>query len=200
MFWMVLIVYITFQHCYIQLTHLITDMATRKFHYPYKNAKNFMVIFKFMLIILIPSFSFLITKIGRKTKTLLISMIFAFSGFFIMSVISNQPSKYFYLSVFLLAFYESIYTSSIWPCLSVSIPQSVLPIGYGVCSGTQTLVGVILPIIMGKLTHGRTEESYQRGLYFLIGLSSFAIIYSIFLWCVDASRGGLLNFIDGEEG
>lgn len=63
-FWLILSAYSFFPHIYLQFAHFLTDMAQRKYHYPYLEAKNFMAELKLLFMFGIPTVSFIVSKAG----------------------------------------------------------------------------------------------------------------------------------------
>lgn len=197
-YWITILIYCFQFNVFSQYLHIMTDLSVKRFNYEYKEAKNFIAYYKFGVLITLPLVSFIIGKIGKKSLILAISSLICLISYISIYILPPNPSISYIMSLMGISLSYSMYTACIWPSMAVALPRSAVSFGYGVASSLQMVAGAIFPLFVGKLSEGRTVESYEKVLFFLCGLSILCIILSFMLVFVDLKKGKALWLPDNS--
>lgn len=198
-YWMTIGVYCLQFNLFAQLLHTVTDLSVIRFNYSYKEAKNFIAIYKIGALITLPIASFIVGKYGKKSLLLAISALICLVSFITIYLLPAHVSHLYFLCIMMVSVSYAIYTACIWPSMSVALPKSAVSLGYGIAASAQKVAGGTFPIFVGKLSEGRTVESYERVILFLCLISVACICLDLFLVLVDLRNGKALWLSDANE-
>lgn len=198
-YWVTISIYCFQFNLFTQYLHIITDLSVVRFNYSYEEAKNFIAFYKGGVLVMLPLVSYLLGKFGKKSLVLALSSIICLVGYIYIYLLPPTPSYAYLASVMMISISYSMYTASIWPSMSVALPRSAVSFGYGVASSAQQVAGAIFPFFVGKLSEGRTVESYERVLGLLCGLSVVCIVLGVILVIVDIRGSKALWLPDNSE-
>jgi MFS family permease len=84
----------------------------------------------------------------------------------------------------------SCLASSLWPLVSLIIPEHQLGTAYGVCQSVQNLGLAVFNIVAGTIVE---HYGYTWVEVFFIGSLSVALATTIILWLLDLWQDGILN-------
>jgi len=199
LFWCMNFVYAILPNCYYQLTNMMTDLIELRYGYPYSEAKNFISEVQIITLLTIPFLSAIVTKIGKKSIIMVISAGILTCAYTIMAFLPNYPTIQFQATIFLFAAFYSLYTSCVWPSLSLSIPADAVGLGYGIATISQMTAFGGLPLIFGAVSAPRTKEAYQTCIWMLIGLSLLGLILTFITLTIDFAEGGLLHLPENSD-
>lgn len=99
----------------------------------------------------------------------------------------------------MIGIFYMIYQPCIFTCMTVSMPKSALSLGYGISSSAQQVLGTIFPIFIGKISTGRTEESYGNVLTMMKYYSCVCLVFVVIINVLDQRDKGMLNLKDKSE-
>ena len=198
-FWFNVLAYSLINNVESQFVHICTDMAVMKFSYEYQKAKNFIALFKLIVLVLLPLWSAIVQRIGCKVYFLILSTTTAVVSLVVMIYARDTPSKWFEGSILLFGVFYSLYLSCIWPCISLSLPLSAATVGFGIASSFQMLGNMISPMILGWLTKKRDKQAYRHALIFLAISAFLCVIVTVVLLVVDSRNGGVLNRKEDDD-
>ena len=192
-FWFSVLTYSLVNNVEAQLVHICTDMSVKKFGYDYHEAKNFIAIFKFTTLILLPVWSVIVQRFGCKVYVLILSTSVSVLSILLMIYAPSKPSRFYEGSILLLGVFFSLYLSCIWACLSISLPISAASIGLGITSSVQMVGNVVSPIVLGWLTRDRDKKAYGNALVFMLWCAVVCVGTASLLLVVDCRAGQVLN-------
>jgi MFS family permease len=102
-----------------------------------------------------------------------------------------------YVSLILLGISYSLFVSTIWPALSIAIPEHLLGIGIGMATSFQNLGLVIFPIIVAFIYE--KEGSYYQTLSFFIFMCATTIILILITLNEDKKNNNILENVHDTQ-
>ena len=199
LYWMTVAAYGLLYSCYTQFAHISTELAVRRFKYDYRDGKNFVASIKVVVLLLLPLWSYLVLRLGKKALILLISSIVATLAFSVMLLCPLRPSHLYTASIVLVGLFYSLYLSCIWPSLTLTLPKSAAAVGLGIASSAQMLCNLLFPGFIGMITRERDAEAYGNALIFLVGFSVLCVVFCGYLYYLDLRGEKVLDLPENSE-
>lgn len=198
--WMIAINLALISNCYYQVMNFSTDMIVNRYGLEYVEAKNAGTLIPIVSMILIPIFGFMFNKYGKKGLGMMISAILAVITFGTMSVIPLGCDKSFvYYFLIMIAVFRSIYTSCVWSCLVLSVPKQASTAFVAFGATLQNICMASFPPLFAKLNYQRNSASYQKSIYFLIGMSIVSFCLSFVINLVDLRTDKILFLPENDD-
>jgi len=198
-FWLLAIVFAFISMAYYQFTNFITDFLMHKFKYDYLGAKNLVAIMPLFICIEIPIFSAVIVIIGRKGMILVLAGIIAFTSYFSLSILPNEPSFKVTLCLFGVSCFYSLYSSVIWTSMALVVPKQGTSVALGLATTIQNVLMTSLPIVFGKINTDRTPAAYDKSLRLLMCLGVGATFFAGLVTVVDLKTGKQLHLPENDK-
>ena len=198
-FWCSCLIYSIVANCYYQFSFIITNTAVHRYNYTYLKAKNFLSLIQMLSIILMPINSIIIFKFGKKFKMILFAVVMMLLAYITLLNLPAQPTLLFELSMYFLALFYSIYQSTIWSCLTISLPEGAVSIGLGISSVFQAVPMSSLPLFFGAVIKDQKKSQYQQVLWMLTMLTAASILLMFLSIWVDAKNDGILDFPENSN-
>lgn len=186
-------------NCFHQFINFATDLYETRFGFSTREAKNAVAMIRFASVILIPVFSVIVTKLGKKGYFLVLSTVFAIFNPLLLTMVPKGNTVLPYFGVVGLCFFWGIQVSSVWPSLSISLPKQAVVIMVGIATCLQNTLGSILPVLFGKLNKPRTPEAYERSLYVLSFLGFLAMTIAVFIVVEDSRTGRIIDIPENDN-
>ncbi|XP_038049842.1 major facilitator superfamily domain-containing protein 1-like [Patiria miniata] len=139
-----------------------------------------------------PIFGFIVDKTGRNIFWVIIGTVITLGCHLTLAFTFITP--FAVMSVMGLAY--SILACSLWPLVAFIMPEHQLGTSYGFMQSIQNLGLAVVSIIVGVIVDG---SGYLILEVFMCAMLCVAIMFSVLLYLIDASRGTGLNFSAKER-
>lgn len=184
---------------YYQFINFATDCLTNRYGYSFSEAKNKLSIIPLVSIILMPIFSGMIVKIGKKGFVLLVSFIIYLVNFLLMLSYPEKPGNYIYWVIALISIGYCLFVSTIWPCMTLAAPSKATSVALGFGLNAQNLFLTLMPLVFGKINENRDVKAYNNSLKLLVLIMIASILLNLVVIVVDFRSGKLLHLPENDE-
>lgn len=133
-----------------------------------------------------PILGLFIDKVGRNMYWIILGILFTISAHSLLAFSKLNP----YVAMSIMGISYSILASSLWPLVSLILPDHQLGTAYGVCGAVQNLGLAIFTIVVGSIVN---TWSYFILELFFIGSLIVALHAAIILYIWDRYKSGILN-------
>lgn len=198
--WMMVIAGGLYYQGYMQFIYFANDFLHHRLTLNPEESKKIVASLPFQNMILIPMFSFVIWKMGKKSIFLLIGSIFLFFGYFYMSLLPKKSEfSHAIIAATLLNMFWCFMTPSLWPGLIINMPKQGTGFMMGMSFSIQNILSAVISPFFGALNKPRDYDAYQRSLKYLFFFSIFLVLYSVLIIIVDFSTGKILFLSETSE-
>lgn len=110
-----------------------------------------------------------------------------------MLTLPPEPSTQVTICILCLGLFDSIYSTVIYSCITLVVPQQGTSVAIGIALNIQNVVLTILPIYFGCVNESRSIQAYNESLFSLVILAGLACICSILVIVVNFRTGKRLH-------
>lgn len=190
---------------YYLFTSMSTECLIKRFGLSLIEAKDRLFILPLLSTPMIPVYSGLLVRFGKKPLLFIIGYILCIGSYVLMSFLPavegsgdeqthTSTKNLLYISIVLLSQFNAIRGSLVYSCIALASPTVSLPLAFGIGLFSSNLMGAIMPNILGRVIKADTHEAFQHGIWCIGLVACLGLAMSIFLWITDKSQGGLLWF------
>uniref|UniRef100_A0A0B7AKB9 Lysosomal dipeptide transporter MFSD1 n=1 Tax=Arion vulgaris TaxID=1028688 RepID=A0A0B7AKB9_9EUPU len=133
-----------------------------------------------------PVFGFLIDRLGRNVFWVILGIILTLGCHMTLAFSFINP----FVPMVIMGLSYSVLASALWPMVSLIIPAQQLGTAYGIMQAIQNLGLAVISLVSGILVD---QNGYLILEVFFMSWLCVALISSVLLYLVDASKGGKLN-------
>ncbi|XP_041351508.1 major facilitator superfamily domain-containing protein 1-like [Gigantopelta aegis] len=133
-----------------------------------------------------PLFGFLIDRSGKNLFWVMLGVIVTLGCHALLAFSFVTP----FAAMSIMGLSYSVLASALWPMVSLVIPQHQLGTAYGIMQAIQNLGLAVVSLVAGMIVD---NNGYLILEVFFMAWLSLALIASVILYLVDASKGGKLN-------
>ncbi|XP_071084456.1 lysosomal dipeptide transporter MFSD1-like isoform X1 [Haliotis cracherodii] len=133
-----------------------------------------------------PLFGFLIDKSGKNIFWVITGVLVTLGCHAMLAFTFINP----YVAMSTMGLAYSVLASALWPMVSMVIPQHQLGTAYGIMQAVQNLGLAVISLVAGIIVD---SKGYLILEVFFMAWLCMALIAAVFLYLVDATRGGKLN-------
>lgn len=183
--WFIVIYFAVLANAFYMFTTFATDLLIKRYGFTFQQSKNCVSLLPVLNMILIPLFSFILSRIGWKSIVMLFASIVCILNYIWMSTFDeNIPDSILpYLGVSGVAIFWCLQTSSMWSCLSITLPTQAVSVMIGIATVLQNLIGFIMPLVFGTIQKNQDFHSYQISFYLLSGMGALSLVFSgMLIW------------------
>lgn len=181
------------------MTGTITDLCQIRFGFKYADAKNMISLIQAVQIVALPLFGAVIQKIGYKPWFLVAGSLLSIGSVLGLISAPEEPSWIVYTSYVVFALYFSFYAPAIIPAIGMSLPNGAVSIAYSMGSVLQMGVLSVTPMVVGWLSNSRTPVSYQKCLWFMLGIGLIGLFFALGTILFDCAEQGILSMPENSE-
>lgn len=134
--WYLIVYFAIMANAFYMFTTFATDLLVKRYGFTFQQSKNCVSLLPVLNMLLIPIFSFILSRIGWKSIVMLSASVFCIFIYIWMSTIDeNVPDSILpYLGVSGVALFWCLQTSSMWSCLSISLPTQAVSVMIGIAT------------------------------------------------------------------
>ncbi|KAK9890523.1 hypothetical protein WA026_010599 [Henosepilachna vigintioctopunctata] len=186
-FWLITIIIVFFYVAIFPFVAIGQDFFMNKFKMSSYEANRICSIIYLISGIASPLLGLLVDRTGRNLYWIILGITFTIIAHGALGfIISLNP----YYAVSLMGISYSILASSLWPLVSLVIPEHQLGTAYGVCSAVQNAGLGLLTLLVGVVVQ---EFGYTWLEIFFICNLSVALVASIILFILNSFQKDVLN-------
>ena len=197
--WMLNILFAILGNAFYMFTTFSTDLFIKRYGFTYTQSKNCVSVIPLINMALIPSFSYVWGRIGKKSLVLVISSLMCIGVYIFMSFIPYGSPTLPYAGMLGVALFWSLMTSAVWSSLSISLPSQALTFMLGLVICFQNFLGAVLPPIFGWIQVKQDYDCYQKSFYFLIGLGVISLLISSWIYWKDITGFKALDLPENDQ-
>lgn len=151
--WFLIVYFAITANAFYMFTTFATDLLVKRYGFSFEQSKNAVALLPVLNMVLIPLFSFILSKIGWKSIVMFSASIVCIVVYFWMSTINQNASDSIlpYIGIFGVALFWCLQTSSMWSCLSISLPTQAVSVMIGIATVLQNLIGFVMPLVFGTI-------------------------------------------------
>ncbi|XP_018568613.1 major facilitator superfamily domain-containing protein 1 isoform X2 [Anoplophora glabripennis] len=191
-FWLVTVICVTYYVAIFPFIFLAQGFFTEKFKMTQQAANNISGIVYLISGIASPLLGLFIDKTGKNLSWIVVAVIFTIGSHVLLAFTMVNP----YVAMVMMGLAYSTLASSLWPLVSLIIPEYQLGTAYGVCQAIQNLGLAVVSIVTGIIVH---QLGYNALEIFFISSLAGALCFTILLWILDKYRKGLLNMTPADR-
>lgn len=199
LFWLLALLFGFGCQGYYQFIGFATDCFIQRYGYTFEEAKNKLTLIPLISMILMPIFSGLIVKIGKKGFVLLLSFSLFLLNFLLMLSYPETPGNYIYAIIGLISVAYCLFVATIWPCMTLSAPSKATSVALGFGLNIQNLFLTAMPLIFGQINLKRDVKAYNNSLRLLCLIMILSIFLNIVVIYVDFKTGKLIHLPENDE-
>jgi MFS family permease len=185
-FWLITVICVAYYVAIFPFIGLGKDFFTSRFHMTNQQANNVNSIVYLLSGIASPLLGFLIDMVGKNVLWITVAISTTIGCHCLLAFTMVNP----YVGMVLMGVAYSCLASSLWPLVSLIIPEHQLGTAYGVCQSVQNLGLAVFNIVAGTIVE---HYGYTWVEVFFIGSLSVALATTIILWLLDLWQDGILN-------
>ena len=199
LYWLTVGVFSFTPQIYFTMLATSTDLVHRRFNFEYEKAKNFIVIMKVTIFVLLPPVSYTVVRIGKKGLLLCLASLISILSLLNLYSFTTQNSLRVSASMAGLGVFYAIYTSCLWSSMALTMPRAAVGFGYGIASCIQSIVLGGFSFIFGEVINKRTKQAYGNGLLAMILVGGIGFGFCLALFMLDWRAGGVLHLAENDE-
>lgn len=198
LFWMLAILFGFGSQGYFQFINFATDCLTHRYGYTFEKAKNLLSLVPLIMMILMPIFSGLIVKIGRKGYFLLGSFLIFLVNFLLMLKFPSVPGDYVYIIIGSIGVGYCLFVATIWPCMTLAAPSKATSVALGFGLNFQNLFLTVMPLVFGEINEKRDIRAYNNSIGLLAVMMMLSVLLCLVVIVVDFKTGRLLDLPEND--
>ncbi|KAJ8952492.1 hypothetical protein NQ318_003288 [Aromia moschata] len=191
-FWLVTVICVTYYVAIFPFITLAKEFFMEKYKMNKQAANSISSIVYFMSAFASPLLGLLIDKSGKNLLWIMIAVFSTIGSHVLLAFTMVNP----YVAMVLMGIAYSTLASSLWPLVSLIIPDYQLGTAYGVCQAIQNLGLAVISIVTGLIVQ---HYGYRVLEIFFITSLGGAFLSTIILWILDRTQKGSLNMTPGER-
>jgi Na+/melibiose symporter-like transporter len=156
---------------YYLFTSMSTECLIKRFGLTLEEAKDRLFILPLLSTPMIPVYSGLVVKFGRKPLLMTIGFILCIGSYLFMTFLpsvegtgdqqTNVSTKnLLYIAVVLLSQFNAIRGSLVYSCIALASPTISLPLAFGIALFSSNLMGAVMPNILGRVIKADTHDAF----------------------------------------
>ncbi|XP_068141725.1 lysosomal dipeptide transporter MFSD1 isoform X1 [Drosophila tropicalis] len=135
-----------------------------------------------------PLFGFVIDKVGRNVTWVFCATISTFVAHLLLTFTHFDP----YIAMTIMGLSYSMLAASLWPMVSLIVPEYQLGTAYGFCQSVQNLGLAVVTIVAGIIVDSSGGSHFWLQLFFMLFLL-ISLIATCFIWAYNRKHQGNLN-------
>lgn len=147
---------------------------------------------------LIPLFSLMVGKIGKKGIFMVIACSLSILTFIGMVFIPADNAYLPYVSIVMYCCFWSLQTASFWSSYSLSLPSQAFNVFLGMTVSGMNGLGAGLSVVFGVVNEKRTAKDYDISLFVLVGIGVICLILSIWIMMIDFRTGKIIHMPEND--
>ncbi|RZB39821.1 major facilitator superfamily domain-containing protein 1 [Asbolus verrucosus] len=191
-FWLISVICVSYYVAIFPFIAVAKGFLTSKFHLTDDTANVIISILYFLAAAVSPLIGLLVDKVGKNVSWIIFAISLTIGSHALLGFTNITP----YVGVVFLSIAYSWLASSLWPLVSLIVPEYQLGTAYGVCQAIQNLGLAIFTIVTGTVVDHFGYTGLE--IFFIICLS-VALFTTILLWLLDMREGGMLNMTPGTR-
>lgn len=192
LYWLIAVICVAYYISIFPFISISKSFFMKLFHLTAVDANHLSSALYFISTLASPVFGILVDKCGLNLLWMLIAIIYTITAHSIFTFTSLAPIY----GIVILGLSYALLASSLWPLVSLIIPEHQLGTAYGICQAIQNLGLATFSIIVGKVIEKKgyiyTEAVFQSCLY-------LTLVVCIVLWILNSMDSGILNFTKSER-
>ncbi|KAJ8934927.1 hypothetical protein NQ314_013086 [Rhamnusium bicolor] len=185
-FWLVTVICVTYYVAIFPFITLAKEFFHQKFNMSNQAANSISSIVYLISGIASPLLGLFIDKIGKNISWIMVAILTTIGSHVLLAFTMVNP----YVAMVIMGIAYSTLASSLWPLVSLIIPEYQLGTAYGVCQAIQNLGLAVISIVTGLIVQ---HWGYTVLEIFFIASLVGALLSAIVLWILDRIRKETLN-------
>ncbi|XP_077286866.1 lysosomal dipeptide transporter MFSD1-like [Arctopsyche grandis] len=185
-FWLLSVICVSYFVTIFPFIALVKIFFERKYDYDPQSANLVNSVVYIVATISSPFWGLLIDKTGRNLNWMIFSILTTFAAHGMLAFTFWNP----FIGMVTLALSYSLLCITLWPSISLIIPESQLGTAFGICQSVQNLGLAVVPLICGIIVD---KGGYFMLELFFLGCLIVSLITTVCVVVVDYSQKGILN-------
>nr|XP_023019142.1 major facilitator superfamily domain-containing protein 1-like [Leptinotarsa decemlineata] len=191
-FWLVCVICVLFYCAIFPFITIAKEFFKDKFNFSQQGANTLSSIIYIISGVSSPILGLIIDKIGMNITWIFVGISVTMGAHALLAFTVLTP----YIGIVIMGMSYSILASSLWPLVSMIIPEYQLGTAYGVAGSFQNLGLALFSIFTGLIVDNLGYEAIE--IFFICSLAG-ALISTGILWKLDKSRKEGLNMTPGNR-
>lgn len=184
---------------YFQFVGLSTELLMNRFKVPLEDTKNMISGMVLLTIITLPIYGFLVNRVGNKPLISIFGGICGVAAFICLYFLPSNPGKLIYIPITLISQFYSLYSTTINPMLSLSLPSRTVSFGLAIAVMGENIGLTVTPLITGWIISNYTISEFNHYLILMGSLCLVKVFLCTSLFIYDLRNGGLLKMKEDDN-
>ncbi|KYB27225.1 major facilitator superfamily domain-containing protein 1 [Tribolium castaneum] len=191
-FWLIAVICVSYYVAIFPFIALGEDLFIKKFHMSKQEANTINSLIYLISGVASPLVGLFIDKVGKNILWIVVAISVTIGSHTLWAFTDVNA----YVGMVILGLAYACLASSLWPLVSLIIPEYQLGTAYGVCQAIQNLGLAVFTIVAG---HIKDTYGYIWLEVFFICTLIVALVFTLVLWLVDMYQRGVLNMTPGNR-
>ncbi|XP_063914629.1 major facilitator superfamily domain-containing protein 1-like [Zophobas morio] len=191
-FWLITVVCVAYYVAIFPFIGLGKGFFTTKFHMTNQEANNINSLVYLISGIASPVLGLVIDKVGKNISWIILAISATICSHSLLAFTTVTP----YVAMVSMGLAYACLASSLWPLVSLIIPEYQLGTAYGVCQAVQNLGLAVFTIVAGDIVE---KYGYTWLEIFFLSSLTVALVATFVLWFTDTWQRGMLNMTPGSR-
>lgn len=184
---------------YMQFSYFANDFFIHRTGLSLLESKSVMSVNPILSMFLIPIFSIMVWKFGKKGIFVLLGTFLLCIGYAYMLFLPEKAELYqCYIAITIVSLYWCVYCSAFWSSFIITLPEQATGVMIGLSLSVQNVFSTTVSPLFGKINEDRDPSSYQKSLKYLFGFSIFLFLFCLLMVYVDLKGGKQIHMCEGD--
>ncbi|KAH8341394.1 hypothetical protein KR059_005840 [Drosophila kikkawai] len=193
-FWMVSVVCVAYYVAIFPFVALGQAFFVSNFHMTPDEANTVNSIVYLISAIASPLFGFVIDKVGRNVTWVFCATISTLFAHFLLTFTHWDP----YIGMSIMGLSYSMLAASLWPLVSLIVPEYQLGTAYGFCQSVQNLGLAVVTIVAGIIVDSSGGSHFWLQIFFMVFLL-ISLLATCAIWAYNRKHQGNLNMSPAQR-
>ncbi|XP_030382970.1 major facilitator superfamily domain-containing protein 1 isoform X2 [Scaptodrosophila lebanonensis] len=187
-FWMVSVVCVAYYVAIFPFIALGQAFFIKHFLMTPEEANNVNSVVYLISAIASPLFGFVIDKYGRNVTCVFLATVSTLVSHLMLTFTEWNP----YIAMAIMGLSYSMLAASLWPLVSLIVPEYQLGTAYGFCQSVQNLGLAVVTVVAGIIVDSSDGSHFWLQLFFM-GFLLISLAATCMIWAYDRKHQGNLN-------
>ncbi|XP_030241384.1 major facilitator superfamily domain-containing protein 1 [Drosophila navojoa] len=193
-FWMVSVVCVAYYVAIFPFVALGQAFFVSTFHLTPEQANTVNSIVYLISAIASPLFGFIIDRVGRNVSWVFVATVATIVAHLLLTFTHMNP----YIGMSIMGLSYSMLAASLWPMVSLIVPEYQLGTAYGFCQSVQNLGLAVVTIVAGVIVDSSGGSHFWLQLFFIFFLL-ISLLATCVIWTYDRKHQGNLNMSPAQR-
>ncbi|KAH8333164.1 hypothetical protein KR074_009826 [Drosophila pseudoananassae] len=193
-FWMVSVVCVAYYVAIFPFVALGQSFFVNHFHMTPDEANTVNSIVYLISAIASPVFGFVIDKVGRNVTWVFCATISTLLAHFLLTFTHLDP----YIGMSIMGLSYSMLAASLWPLVSLIVPEYQLGTAYGFCQSVQNLGLAVVTVVAGMIVDSSGGSHFWLQIFFMFFLL-ISLLATCAIWAYNRKHQGNLNMSPAQR-